>query len=94
MQVEKYDTKFWRKDKSQEIRSKIIKLGFMNQKDGDNIEWENMESLERREPISLVEIWKNPIVVREERHRRVVGYNGRQKEREKGYGRMGRPLDR
>ena len=53
-----------------------------------------MESLERREPISLVEIWKNPIVVREERHRRVVGYNGRQKEREKGYGRMGRPLDR
>ena len=26
----------------------------------------NMESLERREPISLVEIWKNIIVVREE----------------------------
>jgi len=38
----------------------------MNQKDGDNIEWENMESLGRREPISLVEIWKNTIVVREE----------------------------
>ena len=53
-----------------------------------------MESLERREPISLVEIWKNTIVVREERHRHVVGYNGRQKEREKGYGRMGRAQGR
>ena len=28
----------------------------MNQKDGDNSEWENMESLERREPISLLKI--------------------------------------
>ena len=34
----------------------------MNQKDGDNSEWENMESLERREPISLLEIWKNLIL--------------------------------
>ena len=31
----------------------------MNQKDGSNSEWENMEILEGKEPIVLMAIWKS-----------------------------------
>ena len=54
----------------------------MNQKDGSNSEWENMEILERKEPIVLMAIWKS---VEQKQHLLLAYWTVREE-----YRRMGR----
>ena len=52
-----------------------------------------MESLERREPISLVGIWKNTIVVREETTGALLGTTEDRRQERKGMGAWAAPRE-